>query len=281
MSEQTRKAFSEKAKERVDSVSETKREPEFVVKFRKIDDHFKDSIENKYIWFATPETLNDPFDCQVDFRSAIQRIQQIQPRNQNLPFLNTFVSPLNTSKPTMVFSASKKIDPIILSTLMWAHYGDNHRGLIIEYNARAIINHANEILSTNLKFDEVKYCNNNHITNWLSRQAATNNLHGNSFFDGWWEKAFLTKNTPWQYEKEFRIIRSANHQTSKNFNSQAADPKLTIPFDAINRIYFGLNTPQTYINCVSMLVRKNFPDCQFHRIFRNGNSDFGLKVKQL
>lgn len=253
-----------------------------VVKFRKIDDHFKDSIENKYIWFAAPETLNDPFDCRVDLREAVRRADKSNPNNQHLTnFANTYApyknAPYKIPHDVMIFSASMAEKNVHRSTLMWAHYGDCHKGVMIKYCTQSLLSG-----HLGLKFEKVQYCSNG-ITKWLAQSVAGNTIQGSKLLSGWWQHMFLTKTSPWQYEREVRIIRSGWQLEETHGVLIPSDPKLTIPDNAIQEMYFGFNTPQRDIDCVINLVRESFPssNCKFFKLCKSKKTDFGTTTKLL
>lgn len=248
-----------------------------VVKFRKIDDHFKDSIENKYIWFAAPGTLNDPFDCRIDMGGAVDRALMSAPGNQHLQNFKNQYAPYNIPHDVMIFSASMAEKNVHRSTLMWAHYGDCHKGVMIKYCTQSLLSG-----HLGLKFEKVQYCSNG-VTKWLTHSVAQNTIQGSALLSGWWQHMFLTKNSPWKYEKEVRIIRSGSQLKETHEVPIPSDPKLTIPDNAIQEMYFGLNTPQRDINCVINLVRKSFPgsNCKFFKLCKSKESDLGTNTKLL
>lgn len=43
-----------------------------ILKFRTINRFLIDSLVHSRIYFARPETLNDPFDCQIDVRKSLE-----------------------------------------------------------------------------------------------------------------------------------------------------------------------------------------------------------------
>ena len=42
-------------------------------KFRAINKHLIESLVNPSLYFARPDTLNDPFDCRLDLRGTFKR----------------------------------------------------------------------------------------------------------------------------------------------------------------------------------------------------------------
>ena len=105
-------------------------------KFREVNDNLIDSLQRNYIYFATPQQLNDPFDCRVDIATALdQAISKSDGEQQNL------IRQIRNAKPLFeqiqmdvqkfgVFSiASKLYHPV-----MWSHYADEHRGVCLTYS---------------------------------------------------------------------------------------------------------------------------------------------------
>ena len=44
-------------------------------KFRAIDKHLIESLVSQSLYFARPDALNDPFDCQIDLKAALKRAE--------------------------------------------------------------------------------------------------------------------------------------------------------------------------------------------------------------
>jgi hypothetical protein len=40
-------------------------------KFRSVDKRLIESLTGGHLWFAKPGTLNDPFDCRLDFAQIV------------------------------------------------------------------------------------------------------------------------------------------------------------------------------------------------------------------
>jgi hypothetical protein len=100
-------------------------------KFKKINEYLLSCIVNNSLYFAKPEELNDPFDCQIDLPTLINSIrpsldrgrQKLVDSLQGIDGLRRHVSGCG------VFSASRcNSDP-----RMWAHYADDHKGLCLTY----------------------------------------------------------------------------------------------------------------------------------------------------
>ena len=89
----------------------------------------KSSIEllvNRELWFAKPETLNDPFECQLSYERVLEAVwnkKEIAEQQQNnlKDELDKRLSELGICS----FSRTRK------NQLMWSHYSDEHRGFCI------------------------------------------------------------------------------------------------------------------------------------------------------
>lgn len=42
-------------------------------RYRKCDEHLWQDLANSRLYFSVPAALNDPFDCRIDWRNALQR----------------------------------------------------------------------------------------------------------------------------------------------------------------------------------------------------------------
>jgi len=93
------------------------------------------SIVNSELYFARPDCLNDPFDCQIDiiasFENAVSRADE--PTRSLLKKIrhNDYLDRLQTEIKNMgvcSFSLTQE------NRLMWSHYADEHRGICLTYS---------------------------------------------------------------------------------------------------------------------------------------------------
>ncbi|PHR95108.1 MAG: hypothetical protein COA68_17610 [Oceanobacter sp.] len=47
---------------------------DIVFKYRPFNSMSLEMLINKQLWFADPDTFNDPFDCRVDYKAAMQKL---------------------------------------------------------------------------------------------------------------------------------------------------------------------------------------------------------------
>lgn len=186
-----------------------------------------DSLRNSYIYFSSPEQLNDPFDCQVDIRSAIQAaIDACDGRKADVLVAiasaeTLFAQIQEDMKSFGVFSLTQ--NPT--NSVMWSQYGDKHRGICLTYDIPDdfIIDAATNILGR----APVLY-GDEPITDWLIQNAETVDFDDPRDFAIELMKRVLTvKAADWNYEREYRILRTESGP-------------LSIPNEFLAQVCFGL-----------------------------------------
>jgi hypothetical protein len=233
-------------------------------KFRPINKHLVESLVSPSLYFAKPDTLNDPFDCRLDLRSSFTRAT-LSATGRRKEWLRgtlddrTFFKTCERKLPN-VGVCSFSLDSN--SALLWSHYADDHKGVCLLYRfpESFILDPTNQIIGA----DKVKYTSD-ALTKWL-KNAPMNS----SSLDREIEliKIYLTTKSPsWRYEKEARIIRCEHGL-------------LNISGKYLAQVCFGLQTPQADIGLVSTLAREYCGCTQFCRMVRD-ESDFGFSMKEI
>lgn len=234
-------------------------------KFRAINKHMIDSLVLSRLWCAKPESLNDPFDCQVDIHKSWARATSsatgrqkdwLQSGLDNPEFLKFAANKLSA---VGICSFSLDLCEHTSASVQWSHYADEHRGVCLLYRfPESFINApVNKVIGV----DKVIY-KDNHLTNWLINDAPTEQ---NKFLVGLATNYFLTKSPAWKYEKEVRLVRQ-----EPGF--------LNIPWGFLEQVCFGLNTPQTDIELVKKMAIEHCGCKKFCRIIRDEESDFGIRA---
>ncbi|PMM41251.1 DUF2971 domain-containing protein [Vibrio splendidus] len=131
-------------------------------KFRSLHDRNIQSISECSLWFDYAKTFNNPFESNHEF-------------NENLQ--NNF--------KLMCFSQSSS------HPILWSQYGDNFKGMCIEYD----LNFYNG--KANLNCFEVQYEDNPAIFNLSSLTGLEVKLGSESF---------KTKHSNWRHEQEYRWV---------------------------------------------------------------------------
>ena len=236
------------------------------LKYRAINEHLFDSLSNSTLYFSPRENLNDPFDCNIDLRKAIENAITELPEGES----NNLKAFLDEDHILERFQ--NNIDKLGIcsfaleseNTLMWSHYAGNHTGVCLAYEfPMEFLNDGDVIFGV----DQTKY-EENGLTDWL---VENHELYKTNHYDFITTllKVFLTAKSPaWQYESEARIIRK--------------EPgSFQIPKEYLKQICFGLNTKEDDKNTIYKIVDETYDHkvtfCQIERI----DKDFGIKLKEI
>lgn len=178
------------------------------------------SLINGEVYFAQYTQLNDPLECLFLNQS-------------DLPMggcLRQFaIEPRICSMvPDMDETASKPM-------LMYAHYADDHKGLCVEYE----LNFDSLNSQENVAYGYVDYEQDHKL-------SSLKNL-------------YMLKNSDWEYEKEFRIVR---------FGKQEFEPA------HIKSITFGLRCPVAHRQIIYYLLPK---DLNYYEMAHEGEGNQVVK----
>jgi hypothetical protein len=239
-----------------------------IFKFRKINKYTLMSIVNSELYFARPDCLNDPFDCQIDivasFENAIFRADE-QTRGalekiRHNDYLKIFQHEIK-KMGVCAFSQSQG------NRLMWSHYADEHRGICLTYAIpRSFIdeNIDNIMGITNVDYD-------NSLSDWFLKEVPKLAGAHASFEDyakTLLKKALTVKAKEWGYEEEVRFLRrSSGAQTINKEN--------------LVEVCFGLATPDQDVEFFSKLLRYHGYDVKLRKVVRSKSSDFGIEPVEI
>lgn len=168
-------------------------------------------IKNPLLRLTPSWGLNDPFECNLSSytRSQLNKIDNYSNRDEAVDhFMHSHG----------VISLTETYDNL----LMWSHYGDNHKGAVIEFlvddkNPFKLFNTTNIPRSSDYIFNKVNY------RKWRGFKGYIEANHQS--LSSIREHYYLTKSDEWIYEKEHRFLLpscSATNVISKNPSSQLA-----------------------------------------------------------
>jgi hypothetical protein len=231
-------------------------------KFKSINKYMIESIVDPSLYFASPATLNDPFDCRLKLDNFLGKAIPLAKGRTKL-HLEWVKSNTGFEKWESKFNSVGVCAFSLCSseTLMWSHYADDHKGACILYRIPEsfILDNKNKIIGV----DVVTY-NDDAIMGILATMATVSPFE----FIQELTKSYLTTKSPsWKYENEARIIRE--------------EPGLLrIPGEFVQQVCFGLQTAQADIDLISKLTRTYCGCANFCRMARN-ESDFGFSMREL
>ncbi|MBC7389395.1 MAG: DUF2971 domain-containing protein [Opitutaceae bacterium] len=191
--------------------------PQYLYKYRNNCANTDQIFTNAELWFGSPTTFNDPFDCQININTE-NTYEQIKTWFQNnAPHLGTEYikerSTQLTENPEEWSAALKTIfKKVFVNTgiccfgqtddnlLLWSHYTDSHSGFCLKFDVLKEKEVFSNLLRTVYKKEYPFY---NHLTTPLQ----------------FTEMLIRTKADIWEYEQEFRVIkpnRVGTHKFSKS-----------------------------------------------------------------
>jgi hypothetical protein len=164
------------------------------------------TLRERTIYMAKPSSFNDPWDCKPWFDVGVLADPQERERHLQWLMRTANVRPedeqeLRTNNRLMEATIAlirdgsvRAIDeqyrvycllPDPLHPLMWSHYGDSHRGIALEFNARA-----NQLLGA----FRIHYRETYPTIRMYSEEDNAGLV------------PVLTKSSVWAYENEYRLI---------------------------------------------------------------------------
>jgi hypothetical protein len=187
-------------------------------KFRPFNKSSIELLVNRELWFARPDSLNDPFECQFNPDTIFAAVDAF-PMISKEEITRTKKIALDTfnSMGICSFSRARK------NQLMWTHYADEHKGFCIGFNETKLT-----INEPKMKSIDVVYQSDLPSKSVVKKfeKITDHKLEGK--FD---KEAFYsiigTKYTYWKYERESRLVLVQ----SKSFPFSA---------DSVVSIAFGL-----------------------------------------
>lgn len=216
---------------------EPERSPSKLYKLRRLTDPTQQEFTRQIIveselYFASPESFNDPFDTlpttsiagsRLRREFALRQMLREEPcagnRKQRSALKRRLLSASradlqrsmeeaakHTRNALGVCSLTAKSDDV----LMWSHYGENHTGLCLVFETRAV----RSILSQALK---VSYSHQRPVLNRVAPHPEEDVA-----------EALLTKADFWAYEEEWRII-----------HPQFKPGKVRFPPEALQAVIIG------------------------------------------
>lgn len=243
----------------------------FLYKYQPFNVLSLDNLSNKYIWFSSPDKLNDPLDGRNIYRinepddikwqeifinfelekyprfsnlfgyikkGISDKEKEMQDTIRILAYENLFLS-ISEKKRVACFSKTNNV------YLMWSHYAEGHRGFCLEFNI------------SYPPFKQAKDVTYLESYIWIDMEEI---LSGNLNLE-----KFLDKKTEiWKYEEEMRIIGEKE--------------KVEYDKHALNGIYFGLNMPEGHKKIIAAIIQNNeYPTWMFDTSYLVNNLGFSYR----
>lgn len=234
-------------------------------KYRYINKNTLDSLIKGSLYFASPEKLNDPFDCKLDIKKSMlnasgrlkgddaNKILALSTNELLYKNIQTDISRIGICS----FSLELK------NVLLWSHYANDHKGISILYEfPEEYLNDGDKFIGTS----DVTY-EEDTLTNYFVNLISKNELSFREYAIDIAKVLISSKSPEWSYEKEIRIIR------------QEPGP-LIIDKSFIKQICFGLHTSDSDKELLKEIVNQYDHEVELCEAVRTEN-DFGIDIKEI
>ncbi len=169
-------------------------------------------VVGKLLKFNNPESFNDPFDCDIDLLefNFNERSSEISDDLEKVKIIlekkygektESLINKISDSEIIEFYKQSQlnKISKSSIccfsktfkNTVMWSHYGDNHKGICLNFDLsipEPFVDYPSERFSRG----SVDYNHYSSVNYLKSKERGI-------------KKLFYTKSKDWEYEKEFRF----------------------------------------------------------------------------
>lgn len=197
--------------------------PRILFKYRKFEKSCLELLLNRELWFATPASLNDPFEGESSFSKVLDAVWERYPfPKEERDHYHDVIKKQLSKTGICSFSKARK------NQLMWAHYADEHKGVCIGFREQLIRPAGSMIFPIDVTYQD-KYPFQEIIERFhhFENQPGMNNIQ--SIAGDILYSVLGTKYTSWSYERERRLV----------FVSSKA---IKFSPQAVNSIAFGLRT---------------------------------------
>lgn len=261
----------------IDSLIEEsfKHKPKTIYKIRDWDNPLhRKLITEQAIWFATPKSLNDPFDIRIPMKIDLSEVQHpnfklMLRKSLILKYPNLTISedqldtlceerlimikkdPRNYFKKNyMDMREGTTYDPVgifscttdELSMRMWEEYGNNHEGFSVGFDTFELFKTMQALNGL------VRYTDEISVHSFLIKEPDYD------FSD------FFLKSTKWKYENEFRFFYVPFEKESDRTRKYTSE--------SVREFLLGAKFPESkrpeFINTVRNIFERNIPIYQLN-----------------
>ncbi len=240
-------------------------------RFRSVNEYLWQELEFSEFYCCSPFKLNDPFDCRIDWRRAIERTLLLPqlPAHQRAT-LRAIHQGFENREPSdnsgiCCFSVNME------NHLMWSHYADAWRGVCLYYE-----------IPQDYFWDRYPAPTNADLNATTFFVGGTPVRYQEDAFAGWLAvgdfseplpdapvsnaaaKILSSKAPAWAHEKEFRIV--TNREGALKF-----EPEF------LKQVTFGLGASARHREMITRMARRNNSQVAITEVVRSASSDFGLE----
>lgn len=219
-------------------------------------------LAKRTLGFSQAKYFNDPFDMP-DYPEASEQTLA----HEVFERLHLLIKNDVWAENTGILSLTRTPT----NPLMWAHYGDKHRGMVIgiDMERAGLADEATNLVPA--QFGSIIYVSNRALHPFLSKPKSGLEVGGTHAFPvEHYEKLqrlFLHKPIDWAYEEEVRVLKCVQHVSEANpanpsgqFSVVDVDGRplylFAVPSEAITEVYFGLRSDDELTDEIYAEARK-------------------------
>jgi len=236
---------------------------------------FKSILENQEVYFSPPSKLNDPFEIMRNYtfpdEDEIKRhLVGRGAKPKNLERLMPGAIETLRSNHKLLIRESESIaeragifclTPHASNLLMWAHYGDSHRGVCIGFDIERPFDpdfgHGYEV-----EYSDI-YPNVSVLELDLMMAARLYGQKKLPCYDDVVTKSLYTKSTHWRYENEIRYVRTLLLGTGVG--------SMGFPAGKVKEIILGARASNETYELVEAYHKKYFAHAKLMRLEVSGS----------
>lgn len=233
-------------------------------RFRAINQFLWQELEFSELYFASPEQLNDPFDCRVNWKSAIRNALQQNICPQRREDLELILKEFTHKDPHLeagICCFTVNLD----NPLMWSHYANSHSGVCLYYEIPSDF-FVDQFPTGNDPYfvgvSPVSYGDRN-FTDWLVSGDLGDPVAGEAV-ESAVARIFSTKSSHWAHEMEARLVMSRPGPIQ-------IDPRF------LKQITFGFKATERDKNLVAKTALRNHENMEFYEAQESSKSEIGLE----
>ncbi len=248
--------------------------PRTIYKYFSINEYTIRVIEEGRLWFSSPKSFNDPFDCKVSINFGSNKKEIIDSLDKFLPsemipvFKNPdmerfFDNPVLANNLLNKMSATAFDDFLGVCCfsemadipLMWAHYANSHKGICLEFANDQPCFIRDNIIPVNYYSEYPEF---------VIQDENSNNLY--MFL----MQLIASKSYDWDYEYEWRAITEQGGNTLYEFDKSN-----------LIGVVFGINTEESTSNKIRSIIEKSgYPNVVFKKAFLS-EKKYQLDIREI
>ncbi len=259
---------------------------DYLYKFRSFNMNNLKALTENQLWFSIGECFNDPLDCTGNVPLTFLDAKNLDAFMRKSTHIDGLIeegyltekdrialihNQLNKAQKLLVESriSEHPLGALLENTnsyvrrsfvycltscprniLMWSHYADSHTGFCIRYKKDILLDNEDFHQKNNVDYSGEPVSLLDCLVDPTAKITS--------------EQVIFRKSPAWKYEKEFRIIH-------KDLAKDEYDKYRVVEHDpnAIDAIYFGLNTKEADIQFIMNLLQGR--DITFKRMHREKN----------